>query len=55
MIQKGGKGTNVSLLPAPQKGKKKGGGGGQSNKALEVSDFFSFVYSSGAVNFDLKL
>lgn len=53
MIQKGGKGTNVSLLPAPQKEKKKRGG--QSNKALEVSDFFSFVYSSGAVNFDLKL
>ena len=54
MIKKGGKGTNVSLLPAPQKeGKKRGGG--QSNKALEVSDFFSFVYSSGAINFDLKL
>lgn len=52
MIQKGGKGTNVSLLPAPQKEGKKGG---QSNKALEVSDFFSFVYSSGAINFDLKL
>lgn len=52
MIKKGGKGTNVSLLPAPQKGEKKGG---QSNKALEVSDFFSFVYSSGAINFDLKL
>ena len=53
MIQKGGKGTNVTLLPAPQKEGKKGGG--QSNKALEVSDFFSFVYSSGAINFDLKL
>lgn len=36
--------------------RKKRGEGGQSNKALKLSEFyFSFVYSSGAINFDLKL
>lgn len=55
MIKKFGKGANVPLLPPPQQEKKKGEGG-QSYKALKLSEFyFSFVYSSGAINFDLKL
>ena len=55
MIKKFGKGANVPLLPPPQQEKKKGEGG-QSNKALKLSEFyFSFVYSSGAINFYLKL